>query len=507
MNITTPFTLKHHFCLRATIVACLIGVVAWAQPQKFQKVYGGYSYDQGNDLIQLPDTGYLLLCTSGSFSSSADIYLLKVDKQGNYEWQHTYGGQDIEGACKIKLTQDGHIAMAGHTNSYPGKSYDFYLVKAALNGDTVWTKHYGSNEWDFANSMDTCADGGFIMAGKTYDTGNAFSDILIVKTDADGNELWQKKIGGNKDDVANSIISLVDGYILCGTTESIGAGGKDIYVVKVDLNGNVIWERTLGGAEDDVGESILLDYFNSVLIIGGNTKSYGIPQNFNFLLQKIDLDGTIINSNFISTVNSNYYLKDITLKTNGNIVICGDVDFFNSTDYMLLEYTNSFDFVVGTTYGAFYQESSNAIISTSDGGICSIGFTKSFASGMDNVYLVKCDTLLTNVGVLQNLVGVDDISIQPESTAIFFPNPSIGLFSITLKKNPNSPNSIGSKEYKFELFNSLGEYILIDNPRINIVGGLITYNFNQRELPDGTYLLRIYEGEELLESKKIIIVK
>jgi hypothetical protein len=240
------------------LVIVFTSFFAEAQTQKFQKVYGGYSYDYGKDLIQTADSGYLLLCTSNSFSNSSDIYLLKVDQQGNYEWQRTYGGNEIEGACKIKFTQDGNIAMAGHTSSYLNNSYDFYMVKANTNGDTLWTKHYGTNEWDFANSMDTCADGGFIMAGKTYDTGNAFSDILIVKTDADGNEQWQKKVGGNKDDVANSILTLDDGYLICGTTESIGAGLKDIYIVKIDLSGNFVWERTLGGTEDDVANSIMI---------------------------------------------------------------------------------------------------------------------------------------------------------------------------------------------------------------------------------------------------------
>jgi hypothetical protein len=270
----------HRTGVRLALWACLLQAFAWAQPPKFQKVYGGYSYDQGNDLIQMPDTGYLLLCTSGSFSASSDLYLLKVDKAGNYEWQHTYGGPEIEGACKIKLTQDGNIAMAGHTASFPGRSYDFYLVKAALNGDTIWTKHYGSNEWDFANSMDTCADGGFVLAGKTYDTGNAFSDILIVKTDANGNEQWQKKIGGIKDEVANAIISVPDGYVICGTTESIGSGGKDIYVAMLDITGNVLWERTFGEQNNDEGTSCYLSSEN-IIVVGGKITLGSYPLNYN----------------------------------------------------------------------------------------------------------------------------------------------------------------------------------------------------------------------------------
>lgn len=479
---------------------------AHAQALKFQKVYGGYSYDYGNDLIQTADTGYLLLCTSNSFSGSSDIYLLKVDKLGNFEWQHTYGGNEIEGACKIKYTQDGHLAMAGHTSSYLSSSYDFYLIKATMNGDTLWTKHYGTNAWDFANSMDTCADGGFILAGKTYDTGNAYSDILIVKTDADGNEQWQKKIGGNLDDVANTIIAVIDGYLICGTTESIGLGGKDIYVVKIDFSGNVVWETTLGGTEDDEGETVILDSVNNEFVVGGNTKSFGISQFYNFYLQKLSLNGNIVPANFISANNSNYYLREIILKENGNIVLCGDIDFFTSTDFMLLEYDNFFNFVIGTTYGAFYRESPNALIATSDGGICAVGLTKSFGFGLENVYLVKCDTLLTNVGNLQNLVSTEDLSNDFAEASILYPNPTNGNFTVQLKENSTSQLYIDFSKFKFELYNSLGQKIQLENPQIKRLDA-IYLTFNQNSLLDGSYYLQVYYDNALLESKFISVIK
>ena len=207
-----------------------------AQTIKFQKVYGGYSYDYGNDLIQLEDTGYVLLCTSASQTGNSQVYLLKVDKNGTFEWQRNYGGEQIEGASEIKKCADGNLIMAGYTSSFGNGSYYFYLLKTDANGDSIWTKHYGGDDWDFAYSMDTCADGGYIMAGKTYTNGSATSDILIIKVDENGTVQWTKTIGGNLNEVANSIITLADGYAICGTTEQGNIGGKDIYVFKIDLN-------------------------------------------------------------------------------------------------------------------------------------------------------------------------------------------------------------------------------------------------------------------------------
>ncbi len=115
----TPQTILNISLYLCFLVLSLFGSLrVQAQVQKFQKIYGGYAYEQGVDLIQTPDTGYLLLNNSSSYSPSADLYLLKVNKAGIYEWQRTYGRSETEGACKIKITADGNIAMAGYTGSY-----------------------------------------------------------------------------------------------------------------------------------------------------------------------------------------------------------------------------------------------------------------------------------------------------------------------------------------------------------------------------------------------------
>lgn len=503
MNLIIKKIQLHAFRILSTILL-LISLNTKAQTQKFQKVLGGYSYDYGNDLVQTADTGYLLLSSSNSFSGSSDIYLLKVDKLGNYQWQHTYGGNEIEAACKIKYTQDGNLALAGYTSSFLNSTYDFYLIKANMNGDTIWTKHYGTNEWDFANSMDTCSDGGYILAGKTYDSGNAFSDILVIKTDANGDEEWRKKIGGNKDEVANSIFTFNDGYIICGTTESIGAGGKDIYVIKIDLSGNIVWERTLGGSQDDTGESVLLDIVHNELIVGGNTKSFGIDLYYNFYLQKLSLSGNIIPVSFISTNSSNYYLNEIIVRQNGNIMLCGDIDFFSSTDFMLFEYDNNLNFIVGTTYGGLYRDSPNALIPTLDGGICAIGSTASFGFGLDNIYLVKCDTLVTNVGNLQNFVSIESVEDNINQESIVFPNPSNGVFTFRLR---NVDHAEKFSDLTYELYNTLGQKVQLERPQLLNQGNQVYLNFNLSNLLNGNYYLQINHKSELIDSKIISVLK
>jgi hypothetical protein len=480
---------------------------AEGQTLKYQKVYGGYSYDYGNDLIQTTDSGYLLLCTSNSFSNSSDIYLLKVDKQGNYEWQRTYGGNQIEGACKIKFTQDGNIVMAGHTSSYLNTSYDFYLIKANTNGDTLWTKHYGTNEWDFANSMDTCADGGFIMAGKTYDTGNAYSDILIVKTDADGNEQWQKKLGGSLDDVANSIISIPNGYIICGTTSSIGMGEKDIYVIKTDLNGNIIWERTFGEMHNDEGMSCYLDNEN-ILMIAGKITLNTYPNNFNTFLLKLRLDGSnyweFVNTS-IGTINNQIitvvpgYNKGITTTGlfNPNSPTFNDVFIFINDS--MGSYNNS------GTHGGSFEDYGKSIIKTLDYGYAAIGTTNSFGMGLSNIYFVKTDTLTPSVGTLSILVNLKETNRLVAAQNLVYPNP----FSHSSTINIDFPASIvASNAFALKLIDQLGNevshqvaYTVKDNNK----GSAIT--INNRSLSNGMYYYSLSINDKDIVQGKFTILK
>lgn len=495
-----PFSLSILICLLAVVISD-------AQTQKFQKVYGGYSYDYGNDLIQTPDTGYLLLCTSNSFSGSSDIYLLKVDKLGAYEWQHTYGGNEIEGACKIKITQDGNIAMAGHTSSFTYNSYDFYLIKANMNGDTIWTKHYGTSEWDFANSMDTCADGGFILAGKTYDTGNAYSDILIVKTDADGNEQWQKKLGGMKDDMANSIITQNDGYIICGTTQSNGAGLKDIYVSKIDLFGNLIWERTFGDVLDDEGADVF-ESSDGIIVVSGRFTFPTFPNNFNTFIYKIrpnGLDYWASQNSSIGTIN--YRINGAIEGYNKGITSIGGFNptIPNSNDVFIFINDSTANYVESGTFGGSFDDYGKSIIKTSDFGYAAIGTTNSFGMGLSNIYFIKTDTVSPSTGTFANYVSLQETKQLNVEQNQVYPNP----FNQSSTVYIDFPVSvIASQAFALKLYDQLGNdvsnQIAYTVKEINKGTSLNITNLN---LSNGMYFYGLTINQKVIAQGKFTIIK
>ena len=152
-------------------------------------------------------------------------------------WQKTFGGNSDDEALSIQQTQDGGYIVVGYTSSFGVGNWDIYVIKLDANGDNVWEKTYGGSGYDIAYSIQQTSDGGYIIAGKTGDFYSG--DVYIIKLDKDGNKMWEKTFGGSGDDGAYSIQQTSDGgYIVAGLINSFGARGYDVYVIRMDSVGN-----------------------------------------------------------------------------------------------------------------------------------------------------------------------------------------------------------------------------------------------------------------------------
>jgi uncharacterized delta-60 repeat protein len=197
-------------------------------------------------------------------------------------WQKTYGGSGDDYAYSIQQTTDGGYIVAGWTSSFGAGNYDFYVIKLDANGNKVWEKTFGGSSEDRAYSIQQTTDGGYIVAGWTYSFGAGIYDVYIIKLDADGNKVWEKTFGGSGWDEAFSIQQTTDGgYIVAGWTSSFGAGWEDVYIIKLDADGNKVWEKTFGGSGWDEAFSIQQTTDGGYIVAGytdgaGNTNVYVI---------------------------------------------------------------------------------------------------------------------------------------------------------------------------------------------------------------------------------------
>lgn len=222
---------------------------------------------------QTSDGGYILTGHNGA----GDILLVKTDCSGNEEWRKTFGGSDNDFAYSLQQTSDGGYIIGARTKSYGAGDWDFWLIKTDSLGNKLWDKTFGDGGSAMAYSVQQTSDGGYIMAGSTNSIGAGSYDAWLIKTDSSGNKEWDNTFGGSLNDEIDSVQQTSDGgYIMAGYTCSFGEGGKDAWLLKTDSSGNEKWQKTFGGSDDDASESAQQTSDGSY-IISGYTYQGGVP--------------------------------------------------------------------------------------------------------------------------------------------------------------------------------------------------------------------------------------
>ena len=202
-------------------------------------------------------------------------------------WERRYLIEDIGQAYSIQQTNDGGYIVAGVKYYTGGTNGDVYIIKLDGDGNTEWNRIYGGKGWDRANSIQQTDDGGYIVAGETGSLGAGLWDVYILKLDVNGNKEWEKTYGGKQNDEAYSIQQTYDGgYIVAGYTKSFGEGEEEAYIIKLDRNGNKEWERIF---KDKHGEARSIQQTND----GG----YIVAGSSCFYIIKLDSNGNIDSNN------------------------------------------------------------------------------------------------------------------------------------------------------------------------------------------------------------------
>jgi hypothetical protein len=218
----------------------------------------------GWDIEQTSDGGYIIAGYTSSFGNGGwDTYVTKLNSSGDTVWTKTVGGIDNDLAYGVEQSTDGGYIVVGTTYSFGAGGSDVYLIKLDDNGDSLWAKTFGSASDDRGNDVALTGDGGYIITGENG------SDVYVIKTDADGNINWQSEYGGNGTDYAYSIKSTVDGgYIISGASNSFSASHYDTYIVKISANGDSLWARYSSLVNNDYGYDVIQTNDGGYTVVG-----------------------------------------------------------------------------------------------------------------------------------------------------------------------------------------------------------------------------------------------
>ena len=244
--------------------------------KQWDKTFGGSGNETGLSVQQTSDGGYVVTGSTSSYGAGDyDVWLIKTDSSGNKQWDKTFGGSSYDWGSSVQQTSDGGYVVTGHTSSYGAGNGDVWLIKTDSSGNKQWDKTFDSSGNESGYSVRQTLDGGYIVAGATDIDGAGGGDVWLIKTDSSGNKQWDKTFGGWSDDVGDSVQQTSDGgYVVAGYTWSYGAGEDDVWLIKTDSSGNEQWDNTFGGSNLDAGVSVQQTSDGGYVVAGG-TQSYG----------------------------------------------------------------------------------------------------------------------------------------------------------------------------------------------------------------------------------------
>ena len=355
----------------------------------FTKNFGGNLWDYGNSVQQTIDGGYIITGEiSSSENGSSDIWLIKTDSEGQEEWNQTFDGNDRDYGKSVKQTVDGGYIIIGSTGS--DYYYDVWLIKTDPKGTEEWNQTFGGDNKDYGNSVQQTIDGGYIITGEISSSVNGSSDVLLIKTDQQGQEEWIQTFGGSDYDIGNSIEQTYDGgYIITGSTRSYGNGSSDVLLIKTDQQGQEEWIQTFGGGYIDIGNSIKQTSDNGY-IITGYTQSYGNGSRDVWLI-KTNYQG---NEEWSQTFGGSYVDigNSIQQTIDGGYIIAGSrgTDYYSDLWLIKTDYQGNEEW--NQTFGGNDYDFGNSVQQTTDDGYIIIGHTKSYGNGGYDIFLIKTDS-------------------------------------------------------------------------------------------------------------------
>lgn len=466
----------------------------FAQPEAlWTKTFGGSGYDAGHSVLETSDGGYIIGgVTNSQGAGEKDIWLIKTDGKGDTVWTKKYGGKYNDVCHSVLETSDNGYIICGFTKFSANENDDVWLIKTDINGKKIWSKTYGGIGEDQAFSLQKTSDEGYIIAGSTDSFGAGKLDMLLIKTNNNGDELWTRTYGGTGDDQALSVQQTNDGgYILLGSTDSYGAGRLDMLLIKTDAFGDTLWRRIYGGNNFDYGKSVQ-ETSDGGYIVAGYTTPVGNTWG-DVWIMKVNIFGII---QWTKTFGGNYYDFSCCIKevNNGEYIIMASTESFGagSSDLWLIKIDGLGNMVWEKTYGGFSFDYGLSLAKTRDGGFIITGKTASYGAGYYDVWLIKTksdEDLINHIDSINNPNGY--ILLQN------YPNPFNPITNIEFSI-PQSSN------VSLKIYNSLGQEVetLVS---IKLSAGNYTFSWDATGFANSVYFYRIMAGDYQQEKKMILL--
>lgn len=449
----------------------------------WEKTYGGSRGDGGYRIFEAGEGTFYIIGTSDSsdgdishdpYPNSLDLWLLKIDSEGYIIWEEIYGGTGWEMNPTGVATVDGGLVALVLSSSSDGDIsnhyglWDAWMIKVNSDGEKEWDITLGSPGQDVGQAIIQTSDGGFLVgiSALLFEGGNItctphnsdYSEAILVKLDANLIIEWNRCYGGSKNDGVTALAEVSDGYIMGAYTQSSDGdvsgfhGDTDIWIVKTDFEGNIIWQKCFGGSKGEDVRTMHIDEFENILIVGTTSSN----------------NGDVSHNNSLYDDNRDIWL----LKINSQ----GDILWEQCFGGIAMErlwfgfhYINENNFVIAgeTNYGPSY-----------DVGCATYG------GGIDKDIWVFEIMMDDTTSVITPPASTSEIKI--------YPNPATTELWLQL------PENMQFNQTQIELYGKTGKLLYKAQPASQF------HKIETAHLPPGLYLVRLWDGEKWRTEKVVV---
>ena len=405
---------------------------------KFYKLYSSNGFDIGKGVAEYSDSSFIVCGSSTSWGGSTQLVLLKVDSTGTYEWSNEYGGVESDGANRVLYNQSVGVYAVGYTNSNGSGDYNGLVLRTDEYGSEIWQKSFGVNSsWEFFNDAVFGNDTSIFMVGYSQNVSNGNKNIYMVRIDADGNELFSQTFPEYEAAEARSITSVQDSlFVIGGSYYSSDSLVNKGFLMKLNMSGDVLWFKILGNLSGEYAVNDVSLGNNKVYVVGSRKLS---EDNHDHYSAVFDFDGNVIIEKTEVDVNEvrNHIGDEICYISNVNMPVAGErkinqFTFQDDYDVYFSYYTpNSLVWMNNfSTINNAGLDRTGQILETSDGGFVAVGQTTFPMSGGSNMFIFKSGPdgtfpLTADYFTIDTLVDVPEIVVNEVRV---FPNPSSGMF-------------------------------------------------------------------------------
>jgi tetratricopeptide (TPR) repeat protein len=434
----------------------------------WEKFYGYEKDEKIYSLIQTLDSGFALAgSTTSKGAGKEDGLIIKLDKQGNKEWQTTYGGKGNDSINSLIQTTNIGYTFAGYTSSKGAGKEDVWIIKIDNRGNTLWEKTFGGKSNDYGYSLIKTTYNGYMVAGYTSSKGAGKEDAWIIKLNNQGTKLWDRTYGGTGYDRFSSIFQTEDGrYVASGCSNSKSRGGHDAWVMKLSGQGYKVWDKLYGGSNDDWAFSIIQNK-NKDYVFTGFTDLVKTSY-YNFLIVKLNGSGYKIKENNFGG-NKDERAYSIIQTQDGGYAIAGWTKSKGAgkSDGWVVKLDSEGRLIWDKTFGGTKNDKLLSIIQTSDGNYVLAGYTESKGLGGTDAWIIKIrgdiqetettrQTLTTSGTIVFHHLGIIKLTSTPSGASVFLDGTFKGVCPITLNNVTTGKHLIkitktGYQDYQKEI--------------------------------------------------------